>query len=195
MIYLASRSPRRRDLLRSAGIDHRTVRSDYIETSEGAVRPSALVRRHALGKAMGALRHVKGEGVILAADTIVYHEGRILGKPGSMRAARRMLGSLQGRWHTVYTGVCLLSFRSGREVSRKRRVWVQTTRVYIRPMSPAQVRSYFRRIDPLDKAGSYAIQSRAFRIVARHRGCHANAVGLPMRAVRLLGRIQNSIAK
>lgn len=195
MIYLASRSPRRRDLLKAAGIRHRTVRSDYVETSEGAVRPSALVRRHALGKALGALRYVRSSCAIVAADTIVYHQGRILGKPTSMRAAVRMLGSLQGRWHTVYTGVCLLSVKEGREIRRKRRLWVQTTRVYIRPMDPARIRAYFRRIDPLDKAGSYAIQSRSVRVVERHKGCHANAVGLPMRAVRLLRRLQNSIAK
>lgn len=191
MIYLASKSPRRRDLLKAAGIRHRTVRSDYIETAEGAVRPSALVRRHALGKALGALPYVRGAGLIVAADTIVYHQGRILGKPASMRSAVRMLGSLQGRWHTVYTGVCVLHVKEGREQRRQRRLWVQTTRVYIRPMDPARIRAYFNRIDPLDKAGAYAIQSRCVRAVERYRGCHANAAGLPHRVVRLLRRLQS----
>lgn len=193
VIYLASRSPRRKALLRAAGLRYQYVRSDYVERMDAARRPSALVRRHALGKALGSLPSVRGSGVILAADTIVYHRGRILGKPVSFRGAERMLGALQGRWHRVYTGVCLLEVRQGRP--KRRVLWVETTRVRIRRMTRHDIRAYFRKVDPLDKAGAYAIQSRAVKVVERHEGCYDNAVGLPASAIRQIKKFQKNIDK
>jgi len=158
------------------GVRFRVVSSGY---GEGPVAggPARVVRTHALAKARDVAARVR-EGLVLGADTVVHHRGRVLGKPRDRRHAERMLGSLQGDWHTVYTGVALLDVRAGRVVSR--RVWAERTRVRLRALDRAAIRRYFRRIDPLDKAGSYAIQSRRVSIVEEVRGSLSNAVGLPV---------------
>ena len=181
MIYLVSTSPRRKKLLREAGVRFRVLRPKYHERHIPGLRPDALVKRHAYEKAMSAVSLVK-EGVLLSADTVVCLDGHVIGKPKNIKDAVRILSKLQGRWHTVYTGVALLKLSAGRITKKK--VFSEKTGVFIKKMSRADIRSYFRRISPLDKAGAYAIQSTRASIVEKFKGSHSNAVGLPMERLR-----------
>lgn len=179
MIYLASASPRRRRLLKQMGIRFKAVPSRYHEPKIPHLGPSALARRHAREKAADVLKRLKlRRAVVLAADTLVYVPKRILGKPRDLAQAARFLGSLQGRWHTVYTGVALCWISGGK--LRRRREWVEKTRVKLRRMSAKEISRYFKIVNPLDKAGAYAIQSADFNIVEAIRGSYSNAVGLPV---------------
>jgi septum formation protein len=174
-LYLASVSPRRRAILRKLGLRFRVVASGYEEGKTGHRAPAALVRAHALEKAAAAARSVRS-GTVIGADTIVWSGRKAIGKPRNLADAARTLARLQGRWHVVYTGVALLRVERGRTL--RRRVWSETTRVRLRRMTAADIARYFRRVDPLDKAGSYAIQSK-FSVVEQVRGSFFNAMGLP----------------
>lgn len=176
VIILASGSPRRRVLLREAGIRFRVKSPPYVEKMEKGVSPKILVLRHARGKALS----VPADGTILAADTVVYFGGKIIGKPRNLSDARKTLQALQGKWHAVWTGVAILEKKKGR--ARFLRNFAVKTRVRLRALSDSEIRAYFRRINPLDKAGAYAIQSK-HSIIESVRGSVSNAIGLPMEKI------------
>ena len=180
MIYLASSSPRRRALLKQAGIAFKILRPRYKEKTVRGLSVAALTRRHALGKALSAAEGIK-EGLILGADTAVFFKGRVLGKPRSMNAARAMLGSLQGRRHSVLTAVALLRVQNGQV--RAKKTFIEKTSVWLKKMDKAEIRRYQDRIGPLDKAGAYAAQAKG-GIVLRVRGSFTNVVGLPMEKLK-----------
>lgn len=180
-LYLASVSPRRRALLKAARVRFAVLKPRYRETFPRAARPAALVRMHALGKALSAARQVR-DGFVLGADTVVFHRNKIIGKPRSMKEASRVLRSLQGVWHRVYTGVALVEIRSGLVLSKK--VFVEKTDVKLKKMTKDRSAAYLKKIGPLDKAGAYAIQSRRADIVESVRGSVSNAAGLPMEALK-----------
>lgn len=185
MIILASSSPRRKKLLKEHRIAFRVAAPSYHEKDIPGLSPSALVKRHALGKGLSAARKVR-DGIVVSADTLVFYGGKMIGKPRNLRDAQRILMMLQGRAHVVYTGVTVLKVRSGR-IARKI-VFSDKTKIRLRSMSRSEVLSYFRRVNPLDKAGAYAIQSKTGTIVARVSGSFSNAVGLPME--RLLSTLR-----
>ena len=176
-LYLASRSPRRTRLLREAGIRHRIVVTKYKELGSPGMSPVSLVQKHAMGKALAAAAKVKN-GLILAADTLVYSQRKIIGKPSSRHAAEKTLLGLQGRWHIVYTGVALIPVKNKRLL--KKVLFHEKTKVRLKKMDLAEIRRYFRRVNPMDKAGAYAIQVKRGTIVEEVRGSFSNAVGLPM---------------
>ena len=180
MIYLASTSPRRKMLLKRAGIKFRILRPSYREHDGLETSPSRIVKIHAVKKAESCKRQVK-DGTILAADTVVYFRGGIIGKPKNMKKAHLMLGKLQGRWHTVYTGVAL--FRVASEKRVEKTVFVTTTKVHLAPLTPKGIKNYFKKVNPLDKAGAYAIQSPHGGIIQEIKGSFSNAVGLPIEKV------------
>ena len=183
IIYLASTSPRRKKILKDAGIRFRIVIPGYHEKKLRGAGPRRLVRAHALGKGLAAAKEIS-EGTVLSADTIVYSDGRIIGKPRDLKHAFRILGSLQGRWHEVYTGVAVLNVRKGKVTGR--RVLIEKTRVLLKPLKPEEIAAYFKKIDPLDKAGAYAIQETKNSVVEAVKGSFLNAVGLPLERVRRL---------
>jgi septum formation protein len=185
MIYLASRSPRRRRLLKELGVDFRAMAPGYEERNDGRLSPARLVKRHALGKARSIVPAVS-EGTVLGCDTVVAWKGQVIGKPATLAEAARMLGGLQGRTHTVYTGVALLDIRGGKVC--KTTLFHEKTRVTLKALTPAAIHSYLRRIGPLDKAGAYAIQSRRRQIVVGFQGSMDNAAGLPVETLRPLLR-------
>ena len=180
MIYLASTSPRRRALLKKAGITFRILRPSYKEKDHLKGPPSRIVKIHAVKKAESCKRQVT-DGIILAADTIVCLKGEIIGKPKSMKKAREMLGKLQGRWHAVYTGVAIFRMNLGKRV--KKTVFVTQTNVRLKALAPKGIENYFKKVNPLDKAGAYAIQSPHGGIVEDVKGLFSNAVGLPIEKV------------
>ncbi len=183
MVYLASTSPRRKKILREMGVRFRILLPKYDEKRIPGAGPARLVRIHALGKAVSAAKLILN-GKILSADTIVYWDKKIIGKPRNMKEAFKILGSLQGRWHQVYTGVAVLEMHSGKIKSR--RVFVEKTKVRLKAMSTDQIRSYFKKVNPLDKAGAYAIQVKQGGVVEEVSGSFSNAVGLPIETVKRL---------
>ena len=184
MLYLASTSPRRKKLLRDLKIPFKTIKPEYLENDEIGQKPLSMVRAHALGKALSGAKRVK-EGTVLSADTTVFFQGDIIAKPRDHRHAFQILKSLQGKWHTVYTGVAVLSVKNGKVI--RRRVFVEKTRILLKKMTFSEIKAYFKKIDPLDKAGAYAIQVKSNNIVEKIQGSFSNAVGLPMeRIVKIL---------
>lgn len=185
MITLASSSPRRKQILKAHGIPFRVISPSYVEKNILKKRPAQLVRMHAVGKAMSVVEKVSS-GTILSADSIVYCGGRIIGKPRSLKEAGHFLRLLQGRWQTVYTGVAILRVEDGK--IRKKIVFVEKTRIFLEKMDPKQIKTYFRKVNPLDKAGGYALQAGKFSGTKRIHGSYFNAVGLPIE--RILGIIK-----
>jgi septum formation protein len=177
-LILASQSPRRSELLRSAGIPFRVQVADVDETPLVGEGPVDYVCRLARAKAQA----VSGE-LVLGADTVVVVEGQILGKPVNAEAAIQMLRMLSGRSHEVITGICF----AGPEVV----VDADTTTVYFSALSEREISEYVATGEPMDKAGAYGIQGRASCFVERIEGSYSNVVGLPVamvyRHLRLFG--------
>jgi septum formation protein len=172
-IILASASPRRERLLRELGLRFIVVCPDGIEEFDGGAAPDVVAMQNAQRKARAvAGRHP--HSMVIGADTIVVLDGKIFGKPRDREDARRMLSQLAGRRHEVITGVCLVHRSLDTEL-----VFADTTRVWMRRLEPAQIAEYHARIDPLDKAGAYAIQEHGEGIVERIEGSYNNVMGLP----------------
>ncbi len=178
-LLLASASPRRRRLLEyldlrfsvaSPGEAEARVEATGMVPADAA---AALARAKAAAVAAGM-----GDGLVLAADTLVVRRNQSLGKPADAADARRMLRRLRDGEHVVITGVCLLEAGTG-----LCRTSYQLTRVWMRHYADTEIDRYVASGDPLDKAGAYAVQSREFRPVARLAGCYTNVVGLPLCAV------------
>lgn len=180
-ILLASSSPRRAELLERMGIVFDILTPDADENFDVAQRPEEVVRMLASRKAHAA-KHIAplDHQPILAADTIVCIEGEILGKPKTQGDAKRMLYQLSGRWHDVFTGVCMLRC-DGYEESM-----VSQTHVHVVPITPIEVESYIASGEPMDKAGAYAIQGRGGSFIDRIEGSPSNVIGLPMAQTRSL---------
>jgi septum formation protein len=173
VLILASASPRRREILRRAGIACRVRPARVDETPQPGESASRYVRRLAREKAEAVAR--PGE-LVLGADTVVViGKSRLLGKPRDEREAARMLRQLSGRMHRVLTGVCLLDAAAGRS-----RTAVVETRVWFRPLGRAEIAAYVASGEPMDKAGAYAIQGLASKFVERIDGCYFNVMGLPV---------------
>jgi septum formation protein len=179
MLYLASRSPRRKRLLRRLRRTFRVVPSSFKETIRRGDTPSQNARRNAAGKALKARLPSRARGTVIGADTFLYFRGRILGKPRDLREAKRFLRELSGRSHWVYTGVCVRRVPEGRmRLSHAR------TRVTFRRLTDAFIDDFHARIGPLDKAGAYAIQEDRGRLIARVDGSLTNVIGLPLELLR-----------
>ncbi|HEX5226216.1 MAG TPA: Maf family protein [Bryobacteraceae bacterium] len=174
MLVLASKSPRRQQILRDAGIPF-VVRSPDVH-EERAPQESAVdyVRRLAQEKAHAVA--LESDDVILGADTVVVVGGQVLEKPLDSRDAMRMLRALSGREHEVVTGICLRS--ESRTI-----VDSAVTRVHFVELTPAEIESYAASGEPMDKAGAYAIQGLASKFIDRVDGCYFNVVGLPVALV------------
>ena len=172
-LVLASASPRRRELLSLLGIAFDVRPVDVVEVTGGS-RPEIEAQRLAREKAEAA-RLVVPEAPILAADTIVVLDGRILGKPRDGNEAHEMLSALRGRSHDVITAVALIP-RATRGILARHSV----TSVTMRPYTDAEVAAWIARGNPFDKAGGYAIQDASFRPVEYLDGCYCNVMGLPL---------------
>lgn len=168
-LTLASQSPRRRELLAQLGLALEVEPADVDETP----RPGEEARAYVLRVAQAKARAVEAAGVVLAADTAVVLDGRILGKPRDGADAAAMLRALSGRAHQVLTGVCA---RGG----GRQELVVVTSVVELAPLSERQIAWYVSTGEPLDKAGAYAVQGVASAFVAAVRGSVSNVIGLPL---------------
>ncbi len=173
-IILASKSPRRRELLRQIGITNfKIMASGADERMDGDPPPAALVEELSRRKARAVRESAGADALIIAADTVVALDGRILGKPADEDAAFAMLSALSGRRHTVYTGLTVL--RGVREETRH-----EQTLVAFRPLAPDEIRAYIATGEPMDKAGAYGIQGLGSLLVSRLEGDYFNVMGLPL---------------
>lgn len=174
-IILASSSPRRRELLRQAGIPFTAMPGGVDEEkAELSGAPEQKTEQLAYLKAMDVAGRVK-KGLVLGADTIVVCHGEIFGKPADEKDAARMLGSLSGREHLVITGIALADAGSGIVKTEH-----ETTKVKFFPITPEDIKAYIKTGEPFGKAGAYAVQGRGALFVEGIDGCYSNVVGLPL---------------
>ena len=179
-IVLASASPRRAALLRLLGLRFEQIESPEKEQEYSDSDPRELVMKAAFAKSDAVRRLVARDrpenstAYIVGADTIVYLDGRVFGKPRDDEDASMMLGSLSGRSHAVYTGLSIVG-PDGRELTDSSRTSVQMV-----PLTEDEIAWYVATGEPLDKAGAYGIQGLAARFIERIEGCYYNVVGLPL---------------
>src|SRR5437899_2629142 len=181
-LILASASVRRAEILRAAGIPFTVLSSAVDETPYPGESPHDLVQRLASAKAELVAARAVGPAIVIAADTVVTLEGRILGKPRSSDDARHMLERLSGRTHAVVTGVALIRLPDVEQLN-----FVESTLVHFSALSEEEITRYLSSGEPYDKAGAYAIQGRDGRFIPGIEGCYFNVVGLP------LARLQQSL--
>ncbi len=175
MLVLASASPRRQELLRSAGISFEVQPADIPENALPGEAAKDCAERLARDKALAVARQ-RPHDFVLGADTVVVVDGQLLGKPTDAADAARMLRMLSGREHQVITGVCLV-------VSAQPSVASETTVVTMSEITEKDIADYVASGEPMDKAGAYAIQGLASRWIPRIEGDYSNVVGLPVALV------------
>ena len=175
---LASASPRRRELLTQVGLEFEVMVSDADENIEESLSPDELVKRLSLIKATAVKEELSvkgsdGDPAVIGADTVVFHNGETLGKPKDEEDAFRMLKSLSGDTHSVYTGVTILF---GDETV----TFANETKVVFDTISDEEIKRYIASKEPMDKAGAYGIQGLGGAFVTSIEGEYANVVGFPI---------------
>ena len=180
-IILASGSPRRKELLLQIGIVPEIIVS-HVEEKITSDIPAEVVMSLAEQKAVDVAKEMPEGTVILGSDTVVAADGKILGKPKSHEEAYEMIRRLAGRSHQVYTGVCLV--KKGPEGEADTVVsFSDETDVNVSPMTEKEIREYADSEEPMDKAGSYAVQGFFARYIDGLKGSYANVMGLPVHLV------------
>lgn len=182
-IVLASASPRRRELLEQIGIKFDIVVSNEPEDEiDKSLSPENYTSELALMKACNVAKKLTGtkrkDSLIIAADTVVYSDGKILGKPKDSDDAFRILKSLSGKAHEVYTGICIMRLTDGYATSKS----IKTT-VKFKELTDKTIKAYIKTGEPADKAGAYGIQGRGAVLVEEICGDYFNVVGLPLSAL------------
>lgn len=188
---LASASPRRRELLEQIGLKFRIFVTDADESKIDKNLPVNLyVEELAMAKAAAAAKVLKNEkdAIIIAADTVVYFDNRIMGKPKDEKEAFDMLTCLSGNMHEVCTGVCVMRISDGFSAAGCER-----TEVYFNDLSPEKIQKYIDTGEPMDKAGAYGIQGVGALLVEKINGDYFNVVGLPLS--RLSKILENEFGK
>ncbi len=172
---LASRSPRRYDILKQMGLQFETRPSKVDEDEfDNSIAPMDFVMNLAFRKALKVSQAIT-EGIVIGADTVVVIDGEILGKPQSEKEAIEMLTRLSGKEHSVFTGLALLEVPSGRKS-----ISFAETKVQFRSLERTEIEKYAATGEPLDKAGAYGIQGKGAILVEKIDGCYYNVVGLPV---------------
>jgi len=177
-LVLASRSPRRKELLQAVGWPFETMVAGIDETRFPEEDAPTYVKRLAQNKAEVVAQKKEGR-LVLGADTVVVIDGEILGQPQDHEDAGRMLRQLTGRWHEVLTGVALVRRGDG----ACSLVAHESTRVHFAELTEEELAWYVNTGEPMDKAGAYAIQGRAATFIKELEGDYFNVVGLPIRLV------------
>ncbi len=175
-IVLASQSPRRQELLKQMGLSYQIVVPNIDERMARGLPPRALVEAISAEKAAAVAGQVEEDAIIIAADTVVALDGRLLGKPKDKADARRMLSGLSGCRHQVYTGFTVL--QGGERVTQS-----EETEVSFRPLTQEEIGWYIATGEPMDKAGAYGIQGVGALLVEGIHGDYFNVMGLPVCAL------------
>lgn len=178
-LILASASPRRAGLLRQLTLDFKVVPSAVAEIHHDQLSAREAAQINAYRKARSIAKKYP-DTLVLGADTLVCLETTLFGKPATLEEAYEMLEELQGRTHQVVTAICLMLLRNHRQ-----RVFCESTNVTFRPLDAVKIRRYLTRVDPLDKAGAYAIQEEGDELIESISGSYTNVVGLPLEALAI----------
>jgi len=178
-LILASASPRRTELLRQLNVEFAVVPSDAVEVHHEQLTAREISQINAYRKARRVAKKYP-DALVLGADTLVFLDGQLFGKPVNLEEAYLMLERLQGRAHEVVTAICLLHLRNHRQ-----RVFSESTSVTFQPLDAVKIRRYLNRINPLDKAGAYAIQEEGDLLIEKIAGSYTNVVGLPLERLRI----------
>ncbi|MDP2912819.1 MAG: nucleoside triphosphate pyrophosphatase [Candidatus Omnitrophota bacterium] len=187
-IILASQSKARRRLLKQIGLEFTVAKSRVRERKALSGRCSDFVIANAVKKAKDVAGRFDS-GVVIAADTVVLVRRRIIGKPKTMRDAVAALKTLSREPQWVYTGIAVIDIDKG-----KLHTAYEKTKVYMYPLSDGQIKKYFRKISPFDKAGSFDVQGPGSVFIDRIEGCFYNVVGLPLaKLAKILGNCGISI--
>ena len=173
MLILASQSPRRRELMQRAGLVFRVETREIEEVNDSSLPPVELCARNASAKAEAVAADFP-QATVVGADTLVFLDGRPLGKPADREDAIRMLTALQGRTHSVCTAVAVILPGGGR------RDFAEVSHVTFLPLTREQIEHYIDVVPVLDKAGAYAVQDHAELIIEHVEGDFDNVVGLPV---------------
>ena len=173
-LILASQSPRRKHILKQLGVKFEVSENTFTETGHEKGSPQKHVLENALGKARSVAAHYKN-ALVIGADTVVVFNRKVLGKPKDMRESVSFLQMLQGNTHVVYTGLALIDTKKNKELTD----YVKTN-VTMRTLTDNELKAYLALINPLDKAGAYAIQGPGSIIVKKIDGCYYNVVGFPI---------------
>jgi len=176
-IVLASASPRRKELMEKTGLKFEVDPVETDENVESGKNPHEIVREISLQKAMSVSGKHR-DAVIIAADTIGFLNGQIIGKPHNPDEARKILQLLSGKSHIVITGFTIIDSSNNKTVSQS-----VETKVYIKKLSQQEIDAYISTGEPLDKAGAYGIQGLGSVIVEKIEGDYYNVVGLPLHAL------------
>ena len=177
-LILASASPRRSELLRQLGVDFTVVPSDATEIHDDQLTAREISQLNAYRKARAIAKKFP-DALVLGADTLVYLDTTLFGKPADLEAAYRMLEQLSGRTHEVVTAICLLHLRAHRQ-----KLFFDSTAVTFRRLDAVQIRRYLAQVNTLDKANAYGIQEEGDLIIERIVGSYTNVVGLPVEKLR-----------
>ena len=178
VLILASASPRRRELLAGLGLKFEVVVAQVTEHEAPDADPRAMVRHNAALKADWVAGR-RSEALVLGADTTVFVDGVVLNKPRDLAEARAMLRRLSGRTHTVCTGLAVRRRCDGLTLDA-----ADGSEVTFKTLDDSIIDRYFARVNPLDKAGAYAIQEAAELVIAGWRGSYTNIVGLPVETTK-----------
>lgn len=178
-LILASKSPRRRELLDRMGLAHTVISVDSDEWFPDDLSPSEIVKYISREKAFAAANMVAPEDIVITADTMVFLDDKKLGKPGDEDEAFLMLSALSGREHTVCTGVTVM--QGNRTLTE-----AEQTRVRFASLDEDTIRAYIRTGEPMDKAGAYGVQSLGALLIEGIEGDFFNVMGLPVRRLSLM---------
>lgn len=174
-IYLASRSPRRRELLKQIGVDFEIIEIEINEQWHGEEQPRLYVQRMALEKARAAKNKIMDNSgfIVLAADTSVVLDDKVLGKAENELQAREMLMQLSGRRHYVYTAIAVAT-------ASHEQVMLNPSNVNFKVLSETEIMDYCKTGEPIGKAGGYAVQGKAAAFIERLEGSYSGVMGLPL---------------
>ena len=175
VFVLASKSPRRKELLGNIGINAQIIPSSVDESPYKKLPPEQMVKELAMLKACDVARSLRGNTVVIGADTCVCIGGKVFGKPQNMAEAEEMLRELSGKTHEVFTGFCVYNCKDGTAVSR-----AEVTHVTFRVLTDSEIKAYVKTREPMDKAGAYGIQKRGALFIEKIEGDFFNVVGLPL---------------
>src|SRR3989344_5942048 len=173
-IVLASSSPRRKEILEKTGLSFIVDPSNFEENLDQDLEPKELVKELSLGKAKDVTKRHKN-AIVIAADSVVLLNGKVLGKPHTKEKAESMLSELSGSIHSAITGFTIIDTDTGKTVSE-----AVETKIYFKKLTKEEIENYVETGEPLDKAGAYAIQGKGGMFVEKIEGDYYNIVGLPL---------------
>lgn len=180
-LILASGSSQRKKLLKDLGVQFSIKTSNIKEIKNIQTTCSALVKHNAALKARDVASKIK-EGVVIGADTLVYGGNKkIIGKPRNLKEAKKILRQLFAKPHWVYTGVAVVNCQSQKII-----IDYEKTKVFMLPLTGAEIDRYHRKVSPLDKSGGFDIEGKGSVFIHRIEGCYSNVIGLPIAKLALM---------